>query len=740
VEGRVPLWNPYIFGGSPLLAAIQGGVFYPPNVLLVLEPTWLWYGYSILVQYALSGVFSFLFLRRLDLSRAAAIVGAIVYAFGAFSMGHLGHVGMLRTIPWLPLALWGFETWRREGSARHLAAGALAIGLMLVAGHPQVPFFALVVAGTYGLCFASSGGPGEGRRALAGLVLMVAAGAAVAGVQLLPTAQALRDDFVRDGGGTYEYFTDYSFPPRNLPALLFPRLMRMSLGEMSGYVGIAPLALALVGGVAARGPRDRHRRYFVGLAVASVLLVLGRYNPIYPLLHHVPVFNSFRVPSRHWFEFTLAAAVLAGLGVDSLRASVERARRALAWVLAGLAATVIATVAAVAIASGGPGPAVWTRLPFLLATFLLLGWVASRRSAARGLAVTLALPVLVVADLFSFGTGVNPQFDPGVYTRAPDVLQFLRGQEGPFRILTLGAHRPIEPFREALAPDFNASVGVESLGGYDVLVLRHIAPASAGVSGPSGVVMRSPRLRFLRFRLFMDLLNTRFLVVSKAETAQGWAPDRKRYRQVHENDSIVVYENLQALPRFFWVSQVRQADRSTAFAALKFGRIGDDAFDPRRGALVEVPAGVPAPDPRLASPPDDAAAADGSAVQILDLRPGDARVRLESPADGLLVHASNMASGWTATVDGARVPVYRTNGFLQGVVVPAGSHEVRFRYDPMSFRVGAAASLVGLGLLGAVLAWPFLLGWAGAVLPQRAPVSRRAGGGPAPERTEEPPR
>jgi hypothetical protein len=133
-EGRVPLWNPYIFGGTPLLAAIQGGVFYAPNVLLLLEPLWLWYGYSILLQYSLSGVFSFLYLRRLDLSRAAAVAGSLVYALGAFSMGHLGHVGMLRTVPWLPLALWGFEAG---------AAGVLhqrrraAIGLMAVAGHPR---------------------------------------------------------------------------------------------------------------------------------------------------------------------------------------------------------------------------------------------------------------------------------------------------------------------------------------------------------------------------------------------------------------------------------------------------------------------------------------------------------------------------------------------------------------------------------------------------------------------------
>jgi hypothetical protein len=223
----------------------------------------------------------------------------------------------------------------------------------------------------------------------------------------------------------------------------------------------------------------------------------------------------------------------------------------------------------------------------------------------------------------------------------------------------------------------------------------------------------------------MDLLNTRFLVVPKAE--RTWVPDPERYRRVLENDSVVVYENRQALPRLFWVPQVRQADRWSALAALKSGRVGDDPFDPRRSALVEVPPGVPPPDPALAAPPADRGADVEPRVEILDLQAGEARVRLESPVAGLLVHASNMASGWTATVDGTRVPVYRTDGFLQGVVVPAGSHEVRFRYDPVSFRAGAAASLVGLALVGAVLAWPSLLRRAGGVPAGPARAEGRTG-------------
>jgi uncharacterized membrane protein YfhO len=116
----------------------------------------------------------------------------------------------------------------------------------------------------------------------------------------------------------------------------------------------------------------------------------------------------------------------------------------------------------------------------------------------------------------------------------------------------------------------------------------------------------------------------------------------------------------------------------------------------------------------LENPPAASGGRPPTHVEVLDVKPGDARVRVESQVDGLLVHGSNMASGWTATLDGAPAPVYRTDGFLQGVIVPAGSRVVRFRYRPVSFTLGAATSLLGLALVGAVLVWPRLLRWAGA--------------------------
>src|SRR5262249_22213384 len=64
--------------------------------------------------------------------------------------------------------------------------------------------------------------------------------------------------------------------------------------------------------------------------------------------------------------------------------------------------------------------------------------------------------------------------------------------------------------------------------------------------------------------------------------------------------------------------------------------------------------------------------------------------------------------GWLAQIDGNDVPLYRADYDFRAVVVPAGEHTVRFKYSPLSFRVGGITSLVAgmLVLLGFVA-----LGW-----------------------------
>ncbi|HXF68194.1 MAG TPA: hypothetical protein VNK89_00160, partial [Thermoflexus sp.] len=82
-QGHLPLWNPYLFGGTPLAAAQQAGVFYPLNIVLWLVfPAWRAMGLSILIHLALAGLSVWVFLRSLRLHPLAAWLGGVVFAWG----------------------------------------------------------------------------------------------------------------------------------------------------------------------------------------------------------------------------------------------------------------------------------------------------------------------------------------------------------------------------------------------------------------------------------------------------------------------------------------------------------------------------------------------------------------------------------------------------------------------------------------------------------------------------------
>ncbi|MGH7245620.1 MAG: hypothetical protein ACREGI_01655, partial [Candidatus Levyibacteriota bacterium] len=85
-HAQLPLWNPYNFSGSPLLANFQSGAFYPLNIFLFLLPFSIGWTLLIVLEPLLSAVFMYLFLRRLRIEKVAAILGGITFAFCGFSV------------------------------------------------------------------------------------------------------------------------------------------------------------------------------------------------------------------------------------------------------------------------------------------------------------------------------------------------------------------------------------------------------------------------------------------------------------------------------------------------------------------------------------------------------------------------------------------------------------------------------------------------------------------------------
>jgi hypothetical protein len=162
-----------------------------------------------------------------------------------------------------------------------------------------------------------------------------------------------------------------------------------------------------------------------------------------------------------------------------------------------------------------------------------------------------------------------------------------------------------------------------------------------------------------------------------------------RYRQLGLN----LWENDHALPRTFLTEEVLVLpDTGQILSTLL-------TVDPRRTAIVEAPAGC------LGSlrPPERGTPPVGEAT-IVEYRPTLVRVRTRHPRPTFLVLTDANYKDWRARVDGQRAGIHFANLAFRGVCVPAGEHEVEFRYHAFALERGLVISLAcGVGMLGAVL-------------------------------------
>jgi len=86
-------------------------------------------------------------------------------------------------------------------------------------------------------------------------------------------------------------------------------------------------------------------------------------------------------------------------------------------------------------------------------------------------------------------------------------------------------------------------------------------------------------------------------------------------------------------------------------------------------------------------------------VRVRERLPGHITLSTHAATRQLLVLAESHHDGWHARVNGEVCEVLRVYWDFMGCVVPAGSHEVHFDFDPESLRLGKKISALGLVLL-----------------------------------------
>ncbi|MCL4488390.1 MAG: hypothetical protein M1570_09710, partial [Chloroflexi bacterium] len=290
-RGVVPLWNPYLFAGAPFVGDNQSGIFYPLNLLTFIVSSPLTYRdmeYLSVFHFALAGGAMYAFLRfghwrssatsagtslgqaqpersTGDLSRPAALAGAIAFEFSDLFVTHFGNLNLIAVVAWMPLVL---LLYRRAVSDRRPALAALAgvfLAVAFMAGHIQSFLFiviALILLAFWRVLADRTRVPSQnsgGARAILAhsypirlLALTAAVAFGLSAPSLVPSVemaqQTLRTSY------SYEQAAQYSLPPAQLIGLFVPGFFGRGAQDAwgpwprveVGYVGVLPLLLALL--------------------------------------------------------------------------------------------------------------------------------------------------------------------------------------------------------------------------------------------------------------------------------------------------------------------------------------------------------------------------------------------------------------------------------------------------------------------------------------------------------------
>jgi hypothetical protein len=340
--GHLPLYDPYIWSGAPLLSGWNAGAAYPPTLLFAIMPGTAAWTLNMIIAWAVAGLGLFFFLRALRLASLPSFLGALSFAFAGAMSAQVAHFGLVAGMSWVPAGLLAVLRLTQEhGTGSRLRwTGVLAgaIGLTILAGEPR----AVDDAGVIVVIYAAWQIARLGRRCVPAAISVAAGlalGTCLGAVQWLPGLATVATS--QRAANSMALFNSGSLPGKWLLLILVPDLMGGSgslgqpsffasynLAEITSYVGILPLvaAIVLLGRIRLR-PRLPEWVVWHVIALAGVVLAMGGKTALAHLLVHLPLVGNQRLQSRNILVADLALAVLLAYWAD--RPLGERSRRRL---------------------------------------------------------------------------------------------------------------------------------------------------------------------------------------------------------------------------------------------------------------------------------------------------------------------------------------------------------------------------------------------------------------------------
>ncbi|MCS7223008.1 MAG: YfhO family protein [Armatimonadetes bacterium] len=728
-SGEIPLWNPYMFCGTPFVANGLSGVFYPFNLFFLILPLDKAFGWFAWFHLSMAGVFMYLFLRNITFS-LAALMGAVSFQFSGFLIAWLAYIPVVASAIWLPAALWGLSLIFKKDDTQEFSdrdcqwnkkvigfvIASLAVGLSLLGGHPQMAFYVTWAIGCYGLVgsiLLKHWSP-----------LLMAFGVLILGF-LLGSAQVL--PLLEFGRLSSRAVATEIIPVgTNLPIdqwvrLFFPKIFgtwadgthwspvtEFSFVEKTGYPGMVAwlfLAIAISHlSILKKVYNTVHQLSVLGIVYVAIGLLAATFPAVHRAIGFgLPGTASFVGFSRALLLFNAGVALLSAAGFETLFGSfLHKVLRQkglgqgtnrffyLSLVVLFLTVALLTSVFAIVHREAAFHPLLLPNTLQSLINGLVIGgltsgliiWAKYKRASSGNGGLTL-LQVLTIAicaaDLLAVSWSQHPQASrEALFFRTP-ALNWLTEHQGLWRVVAAGT----DPIRGWTPSNTLTVYKLRDIQGSDSLVLgRYQSFLKTWDERAPGFSVRSFDSPLL------DMMSVRYILtpnrLKEAEKAS--------LRAVYKGE-IWIYENRTALPRAWFAREVATVS------------------DPKEALKGMVTAGKKSTNKVFLENSHLSKSSFGSkaSVRIIADQPNVLTLAVHLDNDAVLFVADTYYPGWRVYSkirdQWMSVPHKVANYTFRAALIPSDSARVTWVFYPDTIIIGLFCTIVSVGAMGCGIAF-----------------------------------
>lgn len=736
--GEETYWTNSAFGGMP---TYQLGAKYPHNYIKKLDLTlrFLPRPADYLFLYFL-GFYILLLSLKVDFKLAA--LGALAFGFSTYLIIILGvgHNSKAHAIAYMPLVLSGIILTFRKKYILGFLLTTVALGLEIVANHFQMTYYLLLLVIVLGIAYLIDA---YRKKVLPHYFKSVGllAVAAILAVGLNATNIMATQEYVKEStrgkseltinpdgspkevstGLSKDYITQYSYGFAETFNLFIPKFMGggnsedigkdsetyktyVNMGaspmealevsknapmywgdqpivEAPAYVGAVIIFLFVLGLFLVKG---RLKWWLVGGTILSLLLSYGKNLEFLTnfFIDYVPLYNKFRAVTSIQVILELCIPVLGIFALVRLINDFQKDGEK----LKALRNTVIITAGLCLVFllfkstlfdfkspndQGIPEPlldAIIKDRKALFTTDTLRTLVLVLLSAAtvflflkKKLSETLVIVIFAALLLFDL-VSVDKQYvnndkfvsalqvDKPYQATAAD-KEILK-DDGHFRVLDMSTEGQRKPGRAAYFHNSLFGYHAAKLGRYNELMEFHIYNNNMNV---------------------LNMLNTKYIIAE-------------------EQGTVFPYTNTDANGNAWFISTLKQLPNANAeINAL-------DSLDTKSVAVTTMS--------DFSSKPETVRyEVDSSAViRLKEFKPNYLKYESNNSNDGFAVFSEiYYGNGWNAYIDGELQPHIRVNYVLRGMEIPAGNHNIEFKFEPKVVETGSTIALASSAVFGVLL-------------------------------------